>query len=162
MRRFGRYGILAAALALAGCTGAPVTLPTDLTSLFFPDRKEAREDAAAPVPAAPIQPAAATTPAIRPVVAVARPPALAKLRDLSPTELVALIGEPDFRRVEPPAELWQYRSADCVLDLFLYGDGKNYRVIHADARDRDMTRKDHARCGDGAEVLRSRVRENKS
>jgi len=65
--------------------------------------------------------------------AMARPPAAQPLTGLSAAEVVALLGEPDFRRAEPPAELWQYRSADCVLDLFLYGDAAGARVVIADA-----------------------------
>ena len=37
-----------------------------------------------------------------------------------------LLGPPDFRRTDKPAELWQYRHDTCSFDLFLYprdGDG---------------------------------------
>lgn len=47
-----------------------------------------------------------------------------------------LLGPPDFRRQDKPAEIWQYRSADCVLDLFLYGKpGGGARVSHVEIRD---------------------------
>ena len=156
--------LLGALFALAGCSNMPQLIPADLrATLFAEPAAAAPASIATTATVATAQPApSAPSPAIRPVVAVARPPALAKLRDLSAAELVALIGEPDFRRVEPPAELWQYRSTDCVLDLFLYGDGQKFHVVHAAARDRDVTRSDPARCGDGAEVLRGRMRESKS
>lgn len=58
------------------------------------------------------------------------------LAGLSAQQVVALLGEPDLRRAEPPAELWQYRRAGCVLDLFLYGDAASAHVVHSEARER--------------------------
>jgi hypothetical protein len=86
------------------------------------------------------EPAAAAEPAPAPVAepAVARVPALPVLTGLGAAEVMALLGEPDFRRREPPAELWQYRSADCVLDVFLYGEGGRYRVVRSETRDRHV------------------------
>ena len=49
-----------------------------------------------------------------------------------------MLGEPDLRRPEPPAELWQYRSADCVLDVFLYADDGRYRVVRSETRNRHV------------------------
>jgi hypothetical protein len=88
-------------------------------------------------PTMPLQPAALH----RPIV-----PALA---GLSAAEVVGLFGEPDFRRVEPPAELWQYRGADCVLDLFLYSDPSGVRVQHSEMRERTLIQSGHCRGGDG-------------
>ncbi len=47
-----------------------------------------------------------------------------------------LMGIPDFKRKDPPAEIWQYRAKDCILDVFLYGDGKGgpYTVTHLEIR----------------------------
>jgi hypothetical protein len=56
--------------------------------------------------------------------------------------LAGLLGEPDFRRLDPPAELWQYRIEDCMLDVFLYLDearGGAYAVTHVAARGRAGT-----------------------
>ncbi len=65
---------------------------------------------------------------------------------LSAADLRRLLGEPDFRRQEPLAEFWQYRTADCVLDLFLYSDGRAYHVVHADTRDRGFLRVSQSNC----------------
>ncbi len=65
---------------------------------------------------------------------------------LSAADLRRLLGEPDFRRQESLAEFWQYRTADCVLDLFLYSDGSAYRVVHADTRDRGFLRVSQSNC----------------
>jgi hypothetical protein len=93
--------------------------------------------AAAAAAAAPIQPAALHR------------PILPALTGLSAAEAVGLFGEPDFRRTEPPGELWQYRSADCVLDLFLYRDPSGVRVVHSETRERNRTQAGHCRGGDG-------------
>lgn len=63
---------------------------------------------------------------------------LSILTGMDPAQLIALLGEPDLRRREPPAELWQYRNADCVLDVFLYGEGNRYRVLHSETRNRHV------------------------
>jgi len=34
--------------------------------------------------------------------------------------LEAMLGAPELKRREPPAEMWQYRTETCVLDLYLY------------------------------------------
>ncbi|WP_189049877.1 hypothetical protein [Aliidongia dinghuensis] len=61
---------------------------------------------------------------------------MASLHDMSDRQLVQRLGTPDFTRRDPPAEIWQYRSASCVLDVFLYpGDG-GLKVAHATTRDR--------------------------
>ncbi len=59
-----------------------------------------------------------------------------------PAELVGLnsdivndlLGAPALTRREGGAEVWQYRSDICVLDVFLYGGPK--QVEHVDLRDR--------------------------
>lgn len=56
-----------------------------------------------------------------------------------------LFGAPTLIRHEPPAEIWQYRSATCVLDVFLYfsteaGQTNDGLVRHAELRPRhDIT-----------------------
>lgn len=112
-RRAFAPALLAAGL-LAGCSAAPT--PTGVET---------------PRPA---PHAVAARPALAP--AALRLPNLDQLDGLRPSELVALFGQPDFRRVEPPAELWQYRSALCVLDLFLYREAGGIHVIHSEMRNR--------------------------
>jgi hypothetical protein len=60
---------------------------------------------------------------------------------LGADELLTLLGEPEFRRRDAPAELWQYHGEDCFLDVFLFA-GKTddaYRVTHSEARGRTVT-----------------------
>ena len=49
--------------------------------------------------------------------------------------VTTLLGAPDFRRIDKPAELWQYRHDKCSIDLFLYpGDGGDMSVGFLDVR----------------------------
>lgn len=83
----------------------------------------------------------APPPPSSPLVAVPPPPsppprpALADLVGLSDLAVVARLGHADRRRRDPPAEVWQYLTGSCILDLFLYPDGAGQRVHHAAARD---------------------------
>ena len=45
-----------------------------------------------------------------------------------------LLGEPGLIRHEEPAEVWQYRTASCVLDVVLYDQSSGQRVVYTEAR----------------------------
>ncbi|MEX2451714.1 MAG: hypothetical protein WD407_12730 [Rhodospirillales bacterium] len=67
------------------------------------------------------------------------PEALPTLHDmigLDREQVTALLGTPTFRRLDTPADLWQYGNAECILDLFLYRvrNGTAFKVTHADVR----------------------------
>lgn len=111
------FALLALLPALAACAAtAPQTAPSQTTATV-----------AVAVP---------SEPAIKPE------PQL-KARDLIGVDangLVGLLGEPDFRRFDPPAELWNYRTDACLLDIFLYRNGEKsdrYVVTHIAARGHD-------------------------
>jgi hypothetical protein len=70
------------------------------------------------------------------LAALGEPPALDHLEGLAPGQVTALIGDPDLRRIDPPAEIWQYRSADCVLELYFYDSGTTSRMVYAEAHSR--------------------------
>jgi hypothetical protein len=107
--------------------------------------------------------AAAPGPLASPVAApeMTRQPAAQPLTGLSAQQVVALLGEPDFRRAEPPAELWQYRNADCVLDLFLYADAAGAHVVHSETRDRSLVQAGDGRCAITSESLVGRSRQSR-
>jgi hypothetical protein len=46
------------------------------------------------------------------------------------------LGSPALRRRDAPAELWQYRSPVCVMDVFLYSDGRSSKVMHVELHPR--------------------------
>ena len=105
-------------LVLGGCAGdpPPVTESLDVpaappeqtvsASVFIP-ALEGERGYSAPKPA----------PQARPAVAL---PKMASLAGVGESRVLALLGAPQFKRVDAPAELWQYRRDGCVLDLFLY------------------------------------------
>lgn len=59
-------------------------------------------------------------------------------------DVLAALGDPNFRRRESPAEVWQYYGPGCILDLFLYDDAPaasvgvvtDGKVAHAELRGR--------------------------
>ncbi len=57
-----------------------------------------------------------------------------RLIGLGPKDLAALIGAPRMVRREATARVWQYRAADCVLDVFLYREAGSDKVIYVEAR----------------------------
>lgn len=89
-------------------------------------------------------------------------PRFEELKGLNQTKLVDLLGDPDFRRKENPGELWQYRTADCVLDVFLYSEGKETKVRHVETRDRGLLKISKANCLNGLVAARSRLRESRT
>ena len=57
-----------------------------------------------------------------------------RLSTPSDAEVVELLGPPQFERFEPPARIWQYRTPFCVVDLFLYDDGRGPTVEYVNLR----------------------------
>jgi len=88
---------------------------------------------------------------------------LGNLAGLAPSQVAALYGQPDFRRNDPPAEVWQYRSADCVLDLYFYSGEGGEQLVFAQSRPRSLQQNAAAgHCLDGdAAALRARSTETK-
>jgi len=84
------------------------------------------------------------------------PPDVERLRGLSAADLERLLGEPEFVRQEPPAVIWQYRSAECVLDLILYRSADVLRVAYAEAHDRGVVRVSQSDCYAGLIASRAR------
>jgi hypothetical protein len=79
-----------------------------------------------------------------------------ELLGLSADELTGLLGPADFTRNDGPAEIWQFRNSECVLDVFLYRDPARggYRVEHVQTRDRGLVRAADQSCV--ADLLRAR------
>ena len=48
--------------------------------------------------------------------------------------LQRLFGPPRLVRRDAPAELWQYQTHDCVVDLFLYQEKDGLRLAYLEAR----------------------------
>jgi hypothetical protein len=109
-------------------------------------------------------PPSASYPDVAPTLAaLGRPPAIADLKGLAPEQVTALIGNPDLRRTDPPAEIWQYRSADCVLELYFYNSGASRRMVYAEAHRRTPERRpgDGVACSQNLGPLRAATRQTK-
>ena len=60
-----------------------------------------------------------------------------------------MFGVPDFKHYDSPAEIWQYRKKECLLDIFLYVDkqrSNNLRVRHAEVRGRSISKISQKNC----------------
>jgi hypothetical protein len=64
--------------------------------------------------------------------------ALDDLAGLQPADVLKILGRPDLRREESPASLWQYRAADCVLNLFFYRGADGDRLVRIETWQRNL------------------------
>ena len=151
--------ILAVGLGLAACQSTPA------------DDSAAGDAAAAEAPADPTTGAPADT---GDAAAESAPPEIAalppeplpppepvvddnpdRLFGLDRTALGAELGEPALIRREAPAEIWQYRGATCVFDVFFYDAAGTHRVEYLEARDSGAQRIDTRACLN--QLLRARM-----
>lgn len=118
--------LTAAALLLAGCVSAP----------------EGRAPTRQP---APIERTAASLPAARPMIAA---PGLEGVIGKDIGTLKRMFGEPRIDVVEVYGRKLQFVGKPCILDAFLYPDGKGGRevVTYVDARRSDGAAVDRASC----------------
>ena len=79
----------------------------------------------------------------------------AQLIGIGPARLDALLGRPDLVRREPPAEIWQYRGAACIFDVFLYVEAGEQRVTYIEARNQTAEKTAPRPCLKG--LLRARL-----
>jgi hypothetical protein len=71
-----------------------------------------------------------------------------------PKELVGLdnmavrhaLGDPLWIRKEQPAQVWQYATADCIVDLYLYEENGGLKVTFIEARSHKAEAEPTARC----------------
>ncbi len=110
------FGLLA--LATAGCV---VTTDTPAPQ-------------AAAIQEAPIIDPAPTPP---PSVEAYEPPDPTQVVGMQQYEVLNLLGQPSLVRTEATAEVWQYKHSGCVLDLFLYQNGRPdvSEVVYFELRD---------------------------
>lgn len=69
-----------------------------------------------------------------------------RLLDLHESDLAAILGQPNFVRKDMSAEVWQYRTDACVLDLFLYEFDQGRAVTYYEFRARSDGETVHNDC----------------
>jgi hypothetical protein len=79
-------------------------------------------------------PRAASVPALAYAPATGSGPP-SKLQNMNASQVVAMLGEPGFKREENPAQVWRYNGKSCVLELFLYRLDKDFQVRYIETRD---------------------------
>jgi hypothetical protein len=56
------------------------------------------------------------------------------MNHLTQREVTALYGAPAMTRKDADAQVWQYRSDECVMDVYFYGSGDGRPVTYVDYR----------------------------
>ena len=136
--------LLVAAL-LAGCTGEDAPPPATH------DAPQSAEDVPRPAEIAAIPPLEEERGSIVAPAPKAAPetpiPAIETLRGLEAGKVTLMLGEPQFQRIDSPAELWQYRLGGCVLDLFFYPSSSGEMAVdHLETRHFDNSTSDPQGC----------------
>ncbi len=167
-------------LAVAGCETVPPEAGTEpepaaekTAPAAEPDSAgKARDDASAtaeketPEPAQPPLPplsmAAPVDKGERPVLDAGAVPGPERLIGLGEDGVAALLGQPAFKRRDPPAQVWQYSDGTCILDIFLYREGgdRSYTVAHVAARGRNVAAVSRRDCF--LELLKDKQRKDAS
>ena len=115
-----------------GVAATPSASPTEASAEAPTETKEAERETEEPAP----WQIAKAPPPLKPE----------RIMGLTRTELLDLLGKPDFLRRDAPAEIWQYRGKECILDVFLYDSGDHYRVLHFEVRERTAKSVSTGRC----------------
>ncbi|MEX2615286.1 MAG: hypothetical protein WD767_04245 [Alphaproteobacteria bacterium] len=126
------------ALSLAACGTAPSESPPApnaaapaITVAPLSPSLDARRPNPVPSPATRQQASVPPEPVAEPVNDDPR-----QLLRLSGKTVAALLGPASYVRRDGTAEIWQYRAAQCVLDVFLFQDSSGLSVAHVDLRER--------------------------
>jgi hypothetical protein len=141
---------LTAALALAACQLPPSAPHAAATAAAQPAFAENQAPSAQAAPA-PKPTIIAATPAVAHDMSPLTP--VARLSG-DPKELVGLdhtvvrraLGDPLHIRNEMPAQVWQYATGDCVVDLYLYDQNGAWTVTYVEARSHTAESAPTARC----------------
>ncbi len=69
-----------------------------------------------------------------------------QLLGLAGTVVALQLGVPSLIRRDGTAEIWQYKTTACILDVFLYASGDEQIVRHVELRNRNAGNEPHQRC----------------
>lgn len=82
-----------------------------------------------------------------------------ELVGMTAQQLGGLLGQPRYLRRESPAQVWQYTDRRCILDIFLYPEQGEYRVVHVETRDpRSLSALNVGSCLNGLAVVPASLR----
>jgi len=65
---------------------------------------------------------------------------------LNKFEILEILDQPNFKRTEHPASIWQYESAICFLDIFFYFQKTELIVDHVETRSKNIKKISEKRC----------------
>lgn len=153
-------GAVAFAFTMAACAGPPPMTPPPPTPGVETAKAEIESPAeatrrGAPMPKAPAPKAPAKAgknvtetppPPETRTANLAAPVNPQRIMGLTRAQLSDLLGKPHFRRRDITAEIWQYRHTECILDVFLYESGNDYRVLHFEMRQGKAEAASRTRC----------------
>lgn len=118
--------------ALVACTAS------DFEALLPPEKQAPAADGArrAAPPAGDAGNGTTRTALVRPPTPRPEPPAPLKLIGLSRSEAEILLGRPAAEAERSPAKVWQYRTAECTVDVYFYLDvaRNEFYALHYEAR----------------------------
>jgi len=61
-------------------------------------------------------------------------------------EIIKTLGVPVFRRLEPPAKIWQYRTEICIINIFLYETDRRVTAEYVETLGRNNRNADEDEC----------------
>ncbi len=127
--------LLTLGFALSACAAVEKTTPARPSAAVAPAKTTPSEDALARLPRVTMQPPER---AMRDGLNGPDAPGPERLVGLDAAAIQKMLGIPDFKRRDPPAEIWQYRNDGCLLDVFLYLGDSGYSVTHVEVRGRSV------------------------
>lgn len=138
---------LALALGLAACAGAPQPASRPATDPRLAAALEALARLDPRIPATPV-----------PGERALGSPDGTLLNGLSGAEVELVLGPPARVRIDPPAQVWQYDQPRCFVDVFLYTDQGDARVVYVQERSREVKKVPQGACVGGVWMARQIVR----
>ena len=61
-------------------------------------------------------------------------------------EIIKTMGFPVFRRLEPPARIWQYRTMICIVNIFLYETDRRLTAEYVESLGQNSKNADEDEC----------------
>ena len=69
-----------------------------------------------------------------------------RLVGMDGTEIIKTMGFPVFRRLEPPARIWQYRTTICIVNIFLYETDRRVTAEYVESLGENNKNTDEDEC----------------